>query len=99
MKNNYVFIKCLIFVLLIVISLLANAQVPQSINYQGIARDQAGNPLSNKSLALKLAILPSLESKVSEFEERQQVVTNEFGLYTLQIGRGEVIIGDLKSVN
>ncbi|HPI53477.1 MAG TPA: kelch repeat-containing protein [Chitinophagaceae bacterium] len=100
MKFNLIFQVNLVFIvyLLFGICRVGNAQVPQSMNYQGIARDPAGNPLSNKPLAIKLAILPTLDSKVVEFEERQEVVTNEFGLYTLQIGRGEVMFGDLKSV-
>ena len=74
------------------------AQVPQLFNYQGIARDAAGNPLSNQSLSLKLAILPTSDAIVPEYEETQQVSTNEFGLYSLQIGNGTPLSGAMKNV-
>jgi len=34
----------------------ALAQVPQLFNYQGIARDAKGNPLSNQKMSLKLSV-------------------------------------------
>lgn len=32
--------------------IIAKGQAPQTFNYQGIARDVKGNPLSNQTLAL-----------------------------------------------
>lgn len=74
------------------------AQVPQRFNYQGIARDSKGNPLANQPLALKLTVLPASDATVAEYEETQLVTTNEFGLYTLQIGNGTAIVGDMALV-
>jgi hypothetical protein len=88
MKSN---IKILIgmFILLTMLSLVeAYAQVPQLFNYQGIARDAKGNPLSNQNMSLKLSVLPTSDATEAEYEETQLVSTNEFGLYTLQIGNG-----------
>ena len=33
------------------------AQPPQAFNYQGIARDAAGAPLTNANISLRIAIL------------------------------------------
>lgn len=74
------------------------AQVPQLFNYQGIARDAKGNPLSNQSMSLKLSVLPTADATVAEYEEIQTVKTNEFGLYTLQIGNGMSVVGQMKTV-
>ncbi len=76
----------------------AKAQVPQLFNYQGIARDAKGNPLSNQRMTIKLAVLPAADATVPEYEETQTVTTNEFGLYTLQIGNGTVMTGEMKTV-
>ena len=73
-------------------------QVPQKFNYQGIARDTKGNPMSKQQLSLKLSVLPTEDATVSEYEETQQVTTNEFGLYTLQIGNGTIVTGEMKDV-
>ena len=98
MKNN--FFKFIAFALLLITSLsnLSQAQVPQRFNYQGIARDAKGNPLYKQQLALKLSVLPTQDATVPEYEETQVVITNEFGLYTLQIGNGNATIGQLKNV-
>ncbi|MCC7029054.1 MAG: tail fiber domain-containing protein [Chitinophagaceae bacterium] len=77
---------------------IAVAQAPQLFNYQGIARDSKGNPISNKHMSLKLAILPAADAVIPEYEETQLIITNEFGLYTLQIGNGQSISGNLKAV-
>jgi hypothetical protein len=73
---------------LTVASMDAQAQVPQKFNYQGIARDAKGNPLSQQRMTLKLTVLPTSDATEGEYEEIQTVTTNEFGLYTLQIGNG-----------
>jgi hypothetical protein len=76
----------------------AHAQAPQLFNYQGIARDVKGNPLSNQKMAIKLSVLPTADATVAEYEETQMVSTNEFGLYTLQIGNGTAVSGQMKNV-
>jgi len=76
----------------------ARAQVPQKFNYQGIARDAKGNPMSQKTMSLKLSVLPTADATSPEYEEIQSVTTNEFGLYTLQIGAGQAITGEMKTV-
>lgn len=76
----------------------AKAQVPLLFNYQGIARDARGNVLNNQKMSLKLSILPAADATVAEYAETQYVTTNEFGLYTLQIGNGAVLNGEMKNV-
>jgi len=79
-------------------STLLLAQVPQRFNYQGIARDAAGNPLTHQTMTIKLAILPTADATTAEYEESQTIKTNEFGLYTLQIGNGTPLFGNMKTV-
>lgn len=86
-----------IFIQLFMSTLLL-AQVPQRFNYQGIARDAAGNPLAHQTMTIKLAILPTADASTAEYEESQTIKTNEFGLYTLQIGNGTPLFGNMKSV-
>ena len=77
---------------------IVQAQVPQKFNYQGIARDAKGNPLANKQLGLKISVLSAQDATQAEYEETQVVTTNEFGLYTLQIGNGTAVTGTMKTV-
>nr|MBP6315884.1 hypothetical protein [Chitinophagaceae bacterium] len=88
MKSNIQILIAIILMLVMRSTIEAQAQVPQLFNYQGIARDAKGNPLSNQSMALKLSVMPTSDATEAEYEETQLVSTNEFGLYTLQIGNG-----------
>ena len=76
----------------------SNAQAPQKFNYQGIARDAKGNPVGKQTLGIKLSVLPAQDATTPEYEEVQTVTTNEFGLYTLQIGNGTAVTGSMNQV-
>ncbi len=73
----------LIFALLLSSSLILHGQVPQSINYQAIARDQQGNVLAGQNLTVRIGIL--LDNSVV-WQEDHPVVTSELGLFSLEIG-------------
>lgn len=93
MKRNITLIT-----LLLIFSLQLFAQSPQKINYQGVARDLKGNAIGNQKMKLKLEIINSLDATLIEYSETQIVETNSFGLYSLQIGNGQIIEGDFKTI-
>jgi hypothetical protein len=64
------------------------AQAPENINYQAIARDTAGNPLSNQALTIRLTIVKTSVSGPTIWQETHSVTTNTFGQYRLQLGLG-----------
>jgi len=67
-----------------------NAQVPQGFNYQAIARDASGNPITNQTLPVRLTIQSdTLGGTIFWQELHSSVTTNNFGMLTLIIGRGE----------
>jgi hypothetical protein len=71
----------------ILCSLFQFSQAPQYINYQGLARNVAGVPLSNTPITLTLSIWnPGIT-----FSETHGVTTNPLGLFSLKIGGGNQI--------
>jgi len=88
-------LSCFAFFML---SITVFAQSPQKINYQGIARDLKGNPIPNQKINIKLQIIPNIESTFIEYAENQSIETNNFGLYTLQIGNGDVETGNFSNI-
>jgi hypothetical protein len=83
-----------VFIHLLLLSTIASgvfAQAPQKMNYQGVARDNAGNVLANQNIGLRLSILSGSVSGTVEFQETQSATTNNFGLFNIQIGTGTVI--------
>lgn len=92
-------------VLLIVLSVVsaetafAQAAIPQRISYQGIARDDMGNPLLNSPLGVRISILDGSALGNAVYIETHQLVTNEFGLFTLQVGGGTPFSGTFGAIN
>jgi len=71
------------------ISIHINAQVPQGFNYQAIARDASGNPITNQTLPVRLTIQSdSIGGTIFWQELHSSVTTNNFGMLTLILGRG-----------
>src|SRR5215510_9738575 len=77
---------------------LSHAQVNNKMNYQAVARDVSGNILPNQSIALRLSILFTSSGPVI-YQERDTVTTNQFGLFTLQIGGGLLLSGNYNTIN
>lgn len=78
------FILVLIFVFFV--RIFVQAQSPQGINYQAVARDAAGAELVNQPIGVQVTIHQSTASGTIVFSEIHSVSTNPFGLFTLVIG-------------
>jgi len=86
-KNNMS--KKLIF-LFAFISLVsfANAQVPEGLNYQAVARDASGTLIKSQNINVRINIISGSTSGTLQWQETHAVTTNNFGLFTLVIGQG-----------
>src|ERR1043165_476171 len=91
--------KYLLFQVLLLVSFLVGAQVPQAMNYQAIARDAGGNPLPNRNISLRLTINEGINPGFSVYQETQTAQTNQFGLFTLKIGLGNPTQGSFPNIN
>ena len=65
------------------------SQAPEGINYQAIARDNNGNPLNNQMISVRFGIILNSTSGTLLYEEDYSMITtNDFGLFSLIIGKG-----------
>ncbi|MFN3300347.1 MAG: beta strand repeat-containing protein [Sediminibacterium sp.] len=62
------------------------SQAPNLINYQGVARNAAGNPLQNQTIYLRVNIRTGSSQGTIQFSETRSVKTNAWGLFAVQIG-------------
>ena len=76
----------------------ANAQAPQGIPYQAVARDNAGNLIKNQSIALRFSIHDGTANGAIIFTETHSVTTDALGLFAVNIGGG-TSSGTLADVN
>ena len=85
-----------LFTLVLLIN--ANAQVPQGVNYQGVARNNAGTPLTSTAIALRLSVLDGSGGPVL-YQETHNVSTNTLGIFSVVIGGGTIVQGTFAGVN
>lgn len=64
------------------------AQVPQSMTYQAVATNANGQELVEQEINLKASILKGTASGTVEWIETHLVTTDNFGLFTINIGEG-----------
>ena len=67
--------------------MIAFAQVPQGVGYQGVATD-AGIELVNQSISIRASVISASPSGTIEWQEIHNTSTDTFGLFNLTIGRG-----------
>ena len=88
----------LLTITLLLSSQFAFAQVPQLFNYQGVARDASGNIMASQNISLRISVLSGGATGASVYQESHSAVTNQFGLFTLEIGGGTILSGTFSGV-
>ena len=81
----------------------AFAQTNKGINFQGIARDNNGYILANKSINIRISIKTDTLSSKSEYQEITPITTNVLGLFNIVVGATEtnkiVSAGPFENIN
>ena len=82
--------KFYLLLTLIVITAIqvANAQAPQGIPYQAVARDNAGNLIKNQPISLRFSIHDGSANGAVVYSETHSVTTDALGLFSVNIGGG-----------
>lgn len=80
-----------------IVHLMAQS-APQKMSYQAVARNSSGVTLNNQSIRVKADILDADLTTVL-YAETHTTTTNQFGLFTLQIGTGTVVSGTFANIN
>jgi hypothetical protein len=81
---------CLLFSVL-----LCKAQAPPYINYQGVTRDNSGNPVSGN-----FTITFDINNGATVYSEKHSINTNALGLFNVKIGAGtQLSVNNFSSIN
>ena len=86
------------FLGLLLASLHLFAQAPQKYNYQAIARDASGVLMPNTQVGLRITIRQTTATGTAVYQETHLPTTNQFGLFSLEIGTGTVISGTFSTI-
>ena len=79
--NNMKKILSTLFALFL--ALVVSAQMPETINYQAVARNNSGQALANQTIKTRLSII---RGATTLYSETRTVTTNALGLFNVQIG-------------
>jgi hypothetical protein len=78
-------------------------QTNKGINFQGIARDNNGYILANKSINIRISIKADTLSSKIEYQEITPITTSVLGLFTIVVGAYEtnkiVAVGPFENIN
>ncbi len=87
-----------LFICLIVYGLLANAQAPQLVNYQAVARNANGEVLQNQFISIRLTVHDASGTGAVDYEETDTATTNIFGLFSVRLGGGAPVQGTFAGI-
>ena len=78
----------------------AQAQIPpEAFNYSAVARDANAQPISNSAIEIQISILESSATGTAVYLENHTVNTDDFGLFNLVVGGGEVQGGTMTAID
>lgn len=75
------------------------AQAPQGFKYQAVARDASGTVIKNQPIGVQMNIVQTSIYGASIYVETFSTVSNEFGLVNVNVGTGNVVIGNFATID
>lgn len=94
MKNLFIYVTACI----LAVSTLYAQTIPQGMRYQAVARDLSGEIIANQPIELRIQLQRDASSSQVYYSEVHRVITNQFGLFSLVIGEGNVERGNFKEI-
>jgi hypothetical protein len=91
--------KKMLLAALIIIAASVQAQAPQGIAFQAIARNLNGSPIANRSLQVRFSVLDSAANGTAVYVETHNTTTNTLGLFSLSVGMGTAVTNTFVSIN
>jgi hypothetical protein len=88
----------LTFLLVLTTGLLSAQTVPGGINYQALFRAEDGSPMVNQKVQIEVNLTSGEEVPEIFYQELHQLTTDEFGLLSIPIGKGQYPFSSLDDV-
>ncbi|MEO6732930.1 MAG: hypothetical protein ABIN01_17030 [Ferruginibacter sp.] len=93
--------KILFSLLMISFITVAQAQIPQQLNYQGVARNANGEPITFQNITVRISFIDSAAGGQVVYSETRRVLTNYVGLFNVVIGSSGAsnTVGTIAGIN
>ncbi len=99
MKNTILRHSLLFLFCLFTSDFLLQAQAPQGIPYQAIARNASGVAIANTAVRVRFSIRDSIATGTIRYQETHNPTTSALGLFSVNVGRGTVMSGTFSGIN
>lgn len=73
------------------------AQAPQAVCYQALAKDNQNNNIIESTIGIRATIVRGNANGISEWIETHSPQTDQFGLFTIEIGQGTPVPGSAQT--
>ena len=90
----FVFLFCLL-----TSDFLLQAQAPQGIPYQAIARNASGVAIANTAVKVRFSIRDSIATGAIKYQETHNPTTSALGLFSVNVGMGTLVSGSFSGIN
>ena len=90
---HYIRIALLSSIIYMLFAQIAHAQIPQAFSFQSLVTDSNGGPVADTDIGVKIEIHTQDVNGPIVYEERHVPTTNSNGLYSINIGMGQVLSG------
>ncbi|MFN5417285.1 MAG: hypothetical protein ACK5B9_09535 [Flavobacteriia bacterium] len=74
------------------------AQSPQKMSFQAVVRNAQNQLVQNSNVGIKISILEASASGTSVYAETHLPITNENGIFTIEIGNGTLLSGNFSQI-
>ncbi len=75
------------------------AQSPQKFTYQAVVRNSDNNLITNKLVGVQISILQTSPGGLLVFQEQHNPLTNTNGLFSIEVGNGNLGLGDFTLID
>ena len=89
----------LAIILFCVLRINAQAQAPQGIPYQAVARNSSGAILASTAISVRFTIRDSVAAGTIKYRETFSVTTTAQGMFSINVGQGTVVSGTFSGIN
>ena len=93
--------KLVLLIVTVILVKAVQAQIPQTLNYQGIARNASGEPIRYQEISVRISIIDSALAGKLAYQETRRVMTNYVGLFNIVIGGPDAffVLGNISAVD
>jgi hypothetical protein len=91
--------KFIVTICLTLLACVAFAQSPNKFSYQAVVRNSSNELVVSQPVGVKISLLFNSHTGIIVYQETHTPQSNANGLVTLEVGGGEVVAGDMSTID